>query len=396
MSSVTSSLYWAMPGPIAFRGKVSEASRRARAVFLSFPAEPIGKPLREVELALKNANILAPVVLNIYSGMNISAEIGTHFGRVNMTAQSLAHHRHGAPHAVVLNAIGERAQEHCEKYAAEFLQAIDHSGGSVLLVVALHDGKFDRDESGPNFCVIAFDGSLTQPEMSAYVAQRLVAYDGPGSTGLFRHLAAEYAGFDPTLAERLAEMDPGELMNLPQSLSAVLEENPVRWSKCAWVEGTQRASSAVDSHSLYEWYMATHSGPQSAHFRQLCERRYWRASLKALIPWLEERRSQIIKILDGPLTHVERAAGGPGKIAKKIGSNNTLVGRDDLEYNDLTYQSRTPEFNIDALTPEESLAVSICFAAKRVRDDISHLRKPDTAQINDLITSMDALLGTKG
>ena len=391
MSEISSSLYWSMPGPLTFLEKVAESSRKVRALFLSFPEHPIGQPLRAVEGALNKAGIHDPVVLNIQDGMNISVEIGTHFNNTNMPAQSLAHHNHGSPHAVVLNAKGTRAQEHCEKYASEFVLAMDHSSGDVMLVVAIHDGKFKADAHDENFSVIAFDGALKPAEMNAYVAQRMVSYEGPGSTSLLRHLVTEYAGFDPLLAERLAEMDASHLQALPGSLSQILSESPVRWSRCSWVDGTT-CSSSKDAHSLYEWYQATHFGPESAHFKRLSERRYWRACLKAIIPWLEERRLMIIGMLSKPLDEVERAAGSTGKISKKIGMNSTLVSRDVLEYNDLAFQARTDEFKRTKLTLAEQTAVAICFSAKRVRDDISHLRKPDVKEIDFLIASMDALV----
>lgn len=200
-----------------------------------------------------------------------------------MPAESLAHHVHGAQHAVVLMANGKRAQTHCEKYAAEFVEALRDAIGDVRLVMAIRDGEYECDASDATVRIIAFDGALRPAEMTAYVAQRMVSYDGLGSTSLFRHLVTEYAGFDPSLAEKLSQMDPSQILALPESLSSILSDNLLRWSQCSWVAGT-RSSASKDFHSLHEWYVATHAGNEAGKARHLSERRYWRACLKAHHP----------------------------------------------------------------------------------------------------------------
>lgn len=96
-------------------------------------------------------------------------------------------------------------------------------------------------------------------------------------------------------------------------------------------------------------------------------------------------------MLNGPLSQIEKAAGGPGKIPKLIGKNYIYVSRDEMEYNDIAFHSRSPEFNRVALTRQEILAVSICWKAKTVRDDLSHLRCPNVEDVAELISNVDAL-----
>jgi hypothetical protein len=389
VNEVSSSLYWSLPGPAGFRNRVSDAARNARALFLNFPQHMPVNPRAAVEQSLVDANVYDPVLLTIQEGMNISREVGVHFGGTNMPAQSLVHHHYGAAHAVVLFAAGLRSQSHCEKYAKEFMDALKDSEGDVRLVVALQSADFQHDMQEAQLRVIAFDGGLTASEMQAYVMQRMVSYEGPGSTSLYRHLVMEYASFDAKLAERLCEMDSNLLLSLPQSLDAMLSEELLRWSKKEWVMGTLTTVSS-EIHPLYEWYVARHPGPDAAYFNKKSRERYWRACVKALIPWLEERRARVISTLHGPLM---KLANSQGQIKKMIGRNELLVEVDGLEFNDIAFFCYSaPSFSPSALSQLQRQAVDVSKLAKKVRDDIAHLRAPDPALISDLITEMDSFV----
>ncbi len=368
---------------------MSDAARNARALFLNFPQHMPVNPRSAVEASLVDANVYDPVLLTIQDGMNISNEVGMHFGGINMPAQSLAHYCYGAAHAVVLFAAGLRSQAHCEKYAKEFMDALNDSAGDVRLVVAMQSADFQHDMQEAQLRVIAFDGGLSAPEMQAYVMQRMVSYEGPGSTSLYRHLVMEYASFDAKLAECLCEMDSGLLLSLPQSLDSMLSQELLRWSKKEWVMGTLTTVSS-EIHPLYEWYVAKHLGPDAAYFDRKSRERYWRACVKALIPWLEERRARVISTLHGPLM---RLANPQGQIKKMIGRNELLVEVDALEFNDIAFFSYSaPSFVVSALNQLQRQAVEVSKLAKKVRDDISHLRAPDPALISDLINAMDGFV----
>ena len=396
MSELSSSLYWSLPGPQNFCRKVTDAARVARALILSFPQNMPANPIRspELERALANANIESPVTLRISDGMNISVGIGTQFNTPNISAQALAHHNHGAQHAIILQAIGKRAQEQCEKYVGEFVSSINDSDGDVRLIIAISSGEYTADEATGGIQIIAFDGWLNPSEIEAYVSMRMVNYTGPGSTSLYKHLVTEFSSFDPNLAETLSQMEPSHLLNLPKSLSDVMGANPLRWSRHSWLNGTLSQANH-EMHPLHEWYCATHSGANSAAMQKAAQRRYWRACLKSIIPWLEERRHQVLDVLDRQWKQVEWAAGGHDKIQKKIGSEIIRVDRYGLEYGDVVFQSRSLAFNTIPTLEPERMAVSICSMAKDVRDDISHLRPPNTEQVMALITTMDSLLATQ-
>ena len=391
MSALNSSLYWSLPSAMEFAEKIRNATLKYRVIVLSFPEFMCVNPNKTIENELTNAGFNDPVILHIQDGMNISAEVGTHFSTSTMPADSLAHFVCGRPQAVVLHAKGTKAQESCDSYASYFSHAIDKSAGDVTLIIALRSGEYQSDVAKGEFKVIAFDGWINPSEMQAYVYQRMVSYDGPGSTNLYKHLVAEYASFDPSLAERLAQMEPSILLNLPDCLSQIVSEDALRWSKDGWVHGTTCRSSN-EAHSLREWYLVTHSPKQADKNRKLLEKRFWRACVKSLTPWLEERRLLVIDVLKKPIDRIETKSGEKNKIEKKLGDKYVLVSRDELEFNDLVFRSYGEQFRESSLTDKEMLAVNICRMAKKVRDDLSHLRKPDVECVANLISSMDQLL----
>jgi len=391
MSALNSSLYWSLPSAKEFAEKIRNATLKYRVIVLSFPEFMCVNPNKTIENELTNAGFNDPVILHIQNGMNISAEVGTHFSAYTMPADSLAHFVCGRPQAIVLHAKGTKAQESCESYASDFLHAIDKSAGDVTLILALRSGEYQSDQAKGDLKVIAFDGWINASEMQAYVYQRMVAYDGPGSTNLYKHLVAEYASFDPSLAERLSQMEPSILLNLPDCLSQIVSEDALRWSKDGWVHGTT-CKSSKEAHSLREWYLVTHSPRHAEMNRRLLEKRFWRACVKSLTPWLEERRLFVIEVLKKPIDRMEAKSGEKNKIQKKLGDKYVLVSRDELEFNDLVFRSYGEEFRESSLTDKEKLAVDICRMAKKVRDDLSHLRKPDVEYVKNLIYSMDQLL----
>lgn len=389
MSKVSSSIYWNLPGPSDFKHRVTEAARNARTLVLSFTQEMPVNPLPAVEAALGDANIYAPIILTIKDGMAISAEIGSHFNSTNMPAELLAIHVQGGAHAVVLFAKGAQAQIHCEKYAKEFIALATNEVGDVRLVVAIQSGECQTDIKDAAIRVIAFDGGLKTSEMQAYVSQRMISYEGPGSTSLYRHLVTEYSSFDPKMAEELADMDASQLMNLPNSLDGLMGENLLRWARSEWVAGV-RSSVSKELHPLHEWYVARHPGPQSAVFEKLCRQRFWRACVKAIVPWLEERRATVIDELRHPLLLI---ADSSQMIKKKFGEREKLVHIDEIEYNDIVFLS----FSNSALDParlsaRQKEAVRVCKTAKTVRDDIAHLRAPHPNYVMDLINAMDEFI----
>lgn len=393
MSEFSASLYWSLPGPSGFIRKITEGAHQKRAIIISLPLRAPRGTWRAVFEGLKHANIYDPIHLKILSGQDIASEIGAHFNGKLMTASVLAHARHGSPHAVILEAEGRSAQEACEAYATEFITASEGSSGDIRLILGIHDGSHQEDAALRTIKIIAFDGGLEPDEMEAYVSLRMVGKPGPGSTHLNRHLITEYAGFDVGLAERLIDLDASKLMNLPEELGPLMHEEILRWSADSWSEGTSSMASP-SRHPLREWYLATHPGALQNHYRAESQKRFWRACVKSLLPWVEQRRLQIISKLARQLKYVESQHAikyklSSGKIQKKIGENYIEVTREELEYNDLAFLTRD---QFTTLTPDEAVLVDICRTTKYVRDKIAHIKKPDTTDVEAMISKMEKVI----
>jgi hypothetical protein len=117
--------------------------------------------------------------------------------------------------------------------------------------------------------------------------------------------------------------------------------------------------------------------------------RYWRACVKTITPWLEERRAKVTRILDYHISRIADLHGG--KIQIPMGNGKTRdIEPDAIEYNNIVGMY----FSKDLLprNPREQAAVDLCCAVKSVRDDIAHLRPPSPNNIHDLIRKMDLLL----
>ncbi len=303
----------------------------------------------------------------------------------------LAHHHYRAATAVILRSVDAEGQHACESYFAEFINELGCSYGNVRLVIEMRDGNLVGDADNGDLRVFAFDGSLTPVEMQAYVSLRMIKRHGPGSTMLLSSLVVEYAGYDPLMAERLMALPSEEILALPESLTSLLEEEPARWTQDSWLEGTDLDPRGRHRrHPLREWYLARQGGDNAAEMLSQIKRRYWRACVKALTPWLEERRSTIMNLLKVPLDEYETKYGG---FSRPTGSGATIINREDLEYNNIVGMVGDPSKPLKL--PSSALFAQIllvCRRAKSVRDAIAHMRPPKSSEVQDLIRSMDMVL----
>jgi hypothetical protein len=141
---------------------------------------------------------------------------------------------------------------------------------------------------------------------------------------------------------------------------------------------------------LYELYLSRHEGPDQRDATDWLKRRYWRACLRTLLPWLEERRSRVIGILRPALESHLKSSGG--KAVRTTDSGFRLeTSLDDLEYNQIPGLVRHERFDVSG-NVRMSRAVDVCFAAKKVRDDIAHMRPPQPGDILALTSKMEEVL----
>lgn len=377
------SLYWSLPSPSNFCLAVTDAARDKRAVILNHP-ESVNLTVGLKE-GLRNANFDSPIILDIEDGAHIASLLAPHFGDQLMDAHALANTSLARMHAVFLMPRSERAHAACMQYVAEFINALEQTRGNVRLILSIHDVNWTTSESTKDFSTITYDGALRPDEMQTYVSFRMLGRKEFGSTQLLRQLVTEFAAFDISLADSLIGLSEAEILSLPESLGTLLAKDEQRWSTDNWLQGSRSLSCPDSHHPLRDWYLAQHTSPLAELGRQSANKRYWQACIKSISPWLEERRPLVHKALRPVLQKLEP----DGKFEKRIGKQTEIVEIDELEYNDLCFQSfRVRERGLP-LTSQQEQAFRLCSKAKVVRDDLAHLRKPRLDALQDLVIQMD-------
>lgn len=381
------SLYWSLPSPSNFCLAVTDAARDKRAVILNHPASiNLAVGLKE---GLRNANFDNPIILDIDDGAHIASLLAPHFGDQIMDAHALANTSIAHMHAVVLMASSDRAHTACMRYVTEFINALEQTRGNVRLILSMHDANWTTSQSTKDFSTITYDGALRAEEMQTYVSFRMLGRKEFGSTHLLRHLVTEFAAYDTALADDLIGLGESEILGLPESLGPLLARDDHRWSTDNWLHGSRSLTCPDVHHPLREWYLAQHTSPLAELGRQSANKRYWQACIKSITPWLEERRPLIHKVLRPVLQKLEP----DGKFEKKIGKLTDIVEIDELEYNDLCFQSYRVRERGLTLTSQQEQAFRLCSKAKVVRDDLAHSRKPRLDALQDLVVLMDDFCG---
>jgi hypothetical protein len=329
------------------------------------------------------------VELVIRSGSDIAIDVGHHFRQSRVTAGKLAGITHDGKRAIVLKADGEEAHKQCRQFGYDFMIATAHTDGNVRLVISLNDPDFGN-EGSDDIQIVSFDGGLTADEMDAYVGLRMIGRAGLGSTRLLKAIVSEFAGFDALFAERLMEIEDHRLVAIRDQLEAIENEQRDRWRVGTWQVGCRSKLCPGETHVLHDTYLAKSGSDISKESaRSRIDQRYWRACVKVLTPWMEERRRYVMRFLQKKID--EHAAYNNGKITVPRGQISTRdIDPDELEYNNIVGMA-----NNDLLVPsteEERRAISVCRCVKRVRDDIAHLRAPKSDDVAKMVREMDLLL----
>lgn len=391
---IDSNLYWRLPGPRSFITRISEKVLSTRLLWVNLPIHSIPGTWDGVEEGVRHAHIDKVIKLRISGGTDISGEVGVHFDKLRLTAAELILHTADRRSAVILMPQDDDGKANCSKYAGEFMQSIDKGVGNVLLIIGGNEESIIADTSNLGIQVIAFDGGLSQDEMDAYVAIRMLDRPGPGSTRLTRAIVSEFAGFDVELAEQIMRLNESQIVNIMSNLGILMGDSPFRWRYDSWLWLTRSSCTPGMTHTLHDKYLSEH-GPISGRSRALdrIKQRYWRACVKTISPWLEERRKAVIGIF-GTQINAE-AANNNGMIPKFIGKDRfgndkfAQLDPEELEYNNIVGMIRHGK--LSATTVEEKCAESVCRLTKVVRDEIAHLRAPLPGDVIDLIREMDRL-----
>lgn len=388
--TIVPELYWSLPTPRDFIYRIAHGATNSRIIWINMPHEVPAGTWDHIKMGLQQGNIDPVISLKIGRGTDIAAEIGAHFDVPRLTAAELMHHQAREPSAVILLPEGDGGTKNCSDFAEAFLHAIGQGVGNIHLVIGGHEESMTEDQFTDDIRAVVFDGGLSPDEMDAYVALRMITRPGPGSTRLSRAIVTEFAGFDAELAETLMQFNESQLVNITDHLKSLMGSDPVRWKHDSWLIRTRSAADRRATHVLHDQFLADHgAGDARTQASDRIRRRYWKACVKTLTPWLEERRLKVIKIFDKQLQ--AEAALNNGKILKPIGPRFVEIDPDEVEYNNIVGMYRNGKITTGSTT--EVCVVSVCGLAKDVRDEIAHLRMPKPRDVKNLITEMDRLIG---
>lgn len=392
--AIDSPLYWRLPGPRSFITRISEHVLGTRLLCVNLPLHPLPGTWDGVEEGVRHAHIDNVIKLKISGGVDIASEIGIHFGKQRLTAAELALHTADRRSAIILLPQDEGGKDNCSHYAGEFIHSIEKGLGNILLIIGGNDEELTQDARNAGIQVIAFDGGLSPDEMDAYVAIRMLDRPGPGSTRLTRAIVSEFAGFDVELAEQIMQLNEGQIVNIMSNLASLMGDSPFRWRYDSWLYRTRSGNAQRMTHTLHDKYLSDH-GPIEVREEAVerIKRRYWKACVKTVSPWLEERRKAVINVFASQLKVI--AAANNGKVPRYLNTdrfgNKRYVYLDpsELEYNNIVGMVKFGEMTSNTI--EEKCAESVCRLTKLVRDEIAHLRSPNPGDVSDLIREMDRL-----
>ena len=387
--AVSVQLYWSLPRPSRFTVELTHALEVSRALVVRLEVSYISGLRHTLREALSSACPEPERIefVDLDEGSHLESEVGHHFDRPTLSALEFATWSSLPRTTVVLTPRTARARERCRAFLQEVTaeQALaSHSTARLVVIWNANDDALVPHAPS----AVSFDGLLTPDEMHAYVTLRMVGQRGPGSTSLARHLVTEFAGADPMLAEELMQLPHDDILQLPGSLSklAPRESQPTSAKEPA-------AAMPVSPDIRRDWHASRAQGPHAAAAVGRLDSMYWRACVRSLLPWLEERRRPVIDLLRLDLEDYLYPTKG---IWKKVNPWNQRdvrdVAIDDLEFNDIIAMANHPG---DPFAPADSKmqrVVEGCRRAKRVRDALAHLRPPAISDIEEMVRVLDETL----
>jgi hypothetical protein len=395
--SIATELYWILPTPRAFVEAVAAALATERALLLRLPAIAVTGLHRAVENALERVHLGATYRrwLKIEDGMNVATQIGAALGMKPISAEELALIEQAPARAIIVEAMSGNAARNCAEYVSRFTAALPASephGGARLLALIPEELEGIEPALANGIREIRFSGALSKEEMAAYVAVRMTERRGPANTGLLRNLVTEFAGFDAQFAEELVAFSDEALLALPLTLESLAAQADSRWRSGRWAALCYADLSGKRMrHTLYEVQLSRHAGPEQREAEEALRRKYWRACVRSLLPYLEEHRSSVMAPLRAALKAHASKTGGKLVRPTLTGKRVETTSIDDVEYNQIPGLIYHEQFRVPA-DPKANQAVEICYAAKTVRDELAHMRAPRPEAILKMTTSMDRLL----
>lgn len=388
--ALSTGLYWqSLPRPCDFKFSLGRAMEEVRHLEIHTNRQPVTGLAKAIEEGIKSGFTVhqSVIFLNIGKGQDIGAEIGAHCQRPTGVTPSLLAMDDLGLAAVVLLPDGGTAAMACRAYLDAFRRACALPGGACRLIVVFESDLHPHAGNDyPSNQTIVFDGMLSPEEIRAYVSVKMIKRTGPNRSNLLQALVTEFSGFDPMLAESLMALDDEQILTLPASLDLLYQNDHLRWREDSWGRGcVSYLSGEQRIHTMRQFYISKHPGRERAETENKLGVARWRACVNALLPWLELQRGYILQIFKAKLKAHAKADGGRVWVGKE---KPRLIEIADMEYGDITYYTKN---EISVVTKLEEAAVQFAWAAKRVRDEIAHLRAPNTEHVAQLMKTFEEL-----
>lgn len=254
----------------------------------------------------------------------------------------------------------EEYEHHCRERPAHL------RGVFIVPVVATAEGHLSPPDVA--LSVRRWQGFVSHLDMLLYCAE---CCKETGSNPLIQELlvqiAAELSGFDPHLASWFAASDPKESLHPERMLYTFAKArgwHDEAWNAtdgaCSWEEG---AVDAVSGQRFVHSAFAETSGRKA-----LVMHRIWRAQLRVIFPFLEDRRLEFVSEYRPFLT------------LPVVTPFETIDEHDSLEFSHLCHQLR------DLLAADRLQVLEYC---RRLRNSLAHSRP---ANSNDIMSPMLDLL----
>ncbi|MFC0351859.1 hypothetical protein [Undibacterium danionis] len=392
--SIDPRLYWSLPGPTNFISQIRQSVASSSLLWINMPNDVIQGVWNGIEEGLSHTQI-ERVKLYIRAGTDIATDLAPRLLQTNeieltssrMTAQELAHFNLKEI-VVLLIPEDDHGLLKCRQFASDFYESLQANTSTCTAHVIFcdRDEKITDNRQDKGISIIVFDGGLTPDEMDAYVALRMLERPGPGSTKLVRGIVSEFAGFDVEFAEQIMSLDESQIMNICNNLSLLQSDSHSRWRQPSWISRSQSLVSPGVYHVLHDCYLTNHGTPhEKEQSAKRIKSRYWRACIKVITPWLEERRSPVLACFKQQIQAI--ADRNCGTIP--TGRDGFFLDPEQIEYNNVVGMARK---ELKMQTQKQLDALSICKKVKAVRDEIAHLRMPDVNNVFDLIFAMDRYL----
>lgn len=313
-----SDVWWRLPGPQSFLDSIMRSLEDGRSVIVRLPehAPDLIRPLDEhlydhpyLYRRLILADTLEPRIVGPCNTVLRELNSG---GESSQAAplEALLNTPAAGQHCFVVSGLGPEEYKEWQEFIVAYARAVRGSRLEDRAVFCLFvPAVGDVPEEDVTLAVRQYRGVVTSVDMPLYLAPRIHPRYPPGlERQLYLTLASTLAGFDPLLADELAEHDLDALLN-PQDILTKFS------ARRGWMDCRSRPSWARGNEDAIEGRPCSHAAYCAVNgFQKEIRQLIWEVEVGIVFPFLERLRVALVADLNDDLLLPLDDAGG-GKIA---------------------------------------------------------------------------------